>query len=120
MLSHQTVGRVMVTSRPPESRLRAVISPPCSSAIRLAMGRPRPVPASWVEKNGSKILFSSDSSIPGPSSPTTILASPALCSTNTSTWPPFGAARRAFSKRLRTARPSSLASKVPSTTLLGV
>ena len=34
----------------PSGRFLAVMSPPCSSAMRRAMGRPRPVPVSWVEK----------------------------------------------------------------------
>ena len=43
-------GMVITASRPPSGRLRAAISPPCSSAMRRAIGRPRPVPVSWVEK----------------------------------------------------------------------
>ncbi len=38
--------RKIVTSSPPSGRLRALIWPPCSSAMRFAMGSPRPVPVS--------------------------------------------------------------------------
>ena len=49
-MSARQTGSVTTTSSPPSGRLRAVMPPPCSSAMRRAMGSPRPVPVSWVEK----------------------------------------------------------------------
>ena len=43
-------GNVTTTSSPPSGRFLAVMPPPCSSATRRAIGSPRPVPVSWVEK----------------------------------------------------------------------
>jgi Sigma-54 interaction domain len=55
-LTEPQAGRVMVTVVPTLFSLRTPIVPPFSSTFRLAMVRPRPVPAALVEKYGSKIL----------------------------------------------------------------
>ena len=61
--------------------LRAAIDPPCASAIRRAIARPRPVPPEpWrvvpgSRVNGSKIRSRSDSGMPGPWSSTSIRTS---------------------------------------------
>ena len=46
-------GSVSVTTVPPPAGLDTVSDPPCSSALRFAMGRPSPPPRAFVVKKGS-------------------------------------------------------------------
>ena len=57
----------MVTVVPSPGALPMAIEPPCSSTIFLTVARPRPVPARFVVKNGSKTLSTISAGIGAPS-----------------------------------------------------
>ena len=64
------VGSVSSTVVPLSRSLATEIVPPLNSTLRLAIGRPRPVPVAFVEKYGSKARASASASIPTPVSET--------------------------------------------------
>ena len=66
---------------PPAGPLSAVILPSCRSRIFRVIESPRPVPLSFVVKNGWKTFPSLSGGIPGPSSVTDAITYRARCST---------------------------------------
>src|SRR5262245_25257995 len=61
-------GRRMLNSAPPYGKLRATISPPCATTIRLQIDRPSPVPVSFDVTKGSKARAKTASDSPDPES----------------------------------------------------
>src|SRR5208283_4538428 len=59
-------GRVSLTSLPFPTTLSNSTLPPCSSMTLLVIGRPRPSPSCFVEKNGSNIFSRSSCLTPLP------------------------------------------------------
>ena len=55
-----------ITIVPPSGGHSSVSDPPCSSAVRRAIGSPRPPPRAFVVKNGSKICSRISPGMPGP------------------------------------------------------
>ena len=67
-----TIGKRSVTTVPPPAGHDSVNDPPCSSAVRLAIGSPSPPPRAFVVKNGSKTCSRMSAGMPGPLSATSI------------------------------------------------
>src|SRR5207253_4951109 len=63
-------GSSTLTVRPRARPARTAIRPPCASIVRRAIASPRPVPLSFVEKNGSKRCGNASAGTPGPLSRT--------------------------------------------------
>ena len=68
----RAIGSRMVTTVPPLSGQSSVSDPPCNSAVRLAMGSPKPPPLAFVVKNGSNTWFRMSAGMPGPLSRTSM------------------------------------------------
>ena len=62
----RSAGRRMVKQAPPGGWLSAAIVPPCSSTMRRAMARPRPVPSGLVVQNGENRRGRTSGAMPGP------------------------------------------------------
>src|SRR6185503_72379 len=60
-------GSVSVATVPPTAAgLDSLSEPPCSSALRFAMGRPSPPPRAFVVKKGSRTRSCNAAGMPGP------------------------------------------------------
>ena len=82
----RTRGSVERERRPAPGALSTSIRPPCSTTICCTSARPRPVPFSLVEKNGSKILPRCSGAMPGPESATRSITRPASVRVDGQRW----------------------------------
>src|SRR5437764_9517 len=82
------VGSSTVNVVPSPGVLSTEIVPSCASTTFLAMARPSPVPVSFVEKYGSKILSTCSAAIPSPVSVMETRARPSSAESLTVSRPP--------------------------------
>ena len=86
---------------PVPAALSAWIEPPCFWTMLNTIARPRPVPLSFVVKNGSKIFSRVSRDMPVPVSETRILTAASSSSARTVSSPVPAMASQALAKRLR-------------------